>query len=363
MLAHLAAHRFRNLRNVQWRPGAGSHLLLGSNGAGKTSLLEAVHLVATTRSFRTPRFEDCAAREALAAPGPYGFDVRAEVVGPARVELYLGWEDGSGLERTLNGRPVSLVEYLGALPVVIWTAREDDILAGIPERRRRLIDAGLVAERPSRIAVLRRYRRTLAQKRELLRRGQEGLEEWNRLLARAAADLGRHRRDWLVRLQECLDACMAKAAPTFPRVRLRYEPSPEEVATGTEAILERLREAESEERRQRRPVLGPHLDRLDILWGDVDVSRVASAGERKALGLLLVSAQAALLESAGRPGIVLADDIDAELDLEVLGSVWGVLSQGRQVLATSNREEIRDCLGGATVWALDDGAIDRERHD
>jgi recombinational DNA repair ATPase RecF len=141
----------------------------------------------------------------------------------------------------------------------------------------------------------------------------------------------------------------------FPPVTLRYEPSPPSGLDGTEALLASLAEAAADELRLGRPCIGPHLDRLSILWGDVDVSRVASAGERKALGLLLAAAQAALVAAAGRQPTVLADDIDAELDSGALEAVWRVLAAGRQVLATSSRPEIGGHLEGVTEWGLEGG--------
>ena len=121
-------------------------------------------------------FDSC-----LASPGaPDGIDA----AGPPIAELAVSWGEG-GLIRTMDGKPTPLAAYLAALPVVIWSNREDEILAGVPERRRRMIDAGLIAERPERVAILARHRRVLAQKRELLRRRQSGLEAWNRLLAEA----------------------------------------------------------------------------------------------------------------------------------------------------------------------------------
>jgi DNA replication and repair protein RecF len=59
MLVQLTARGFRNLEPLTWQPEGGSHLLLGGNGAGKTSLLEAVYAVATTRSFRASQIADC----------------------------------------------------------------------------------------------------------------------------------------------------------------------------------------------------------------------------------------------------------------------------------------------------------------
>ena len=69
MVERLSVHRFRNLPDLTWEVGSGCHLVVGPNGAGKTSLLEAVYLAATARSFRTSQLEDCVRREdVLPAP-------------------------------------------------------------------------------------------------------------------------------------------------------------------------------------------------------------------------------------------------------------------------------------------------------
>ena len=276
-------------------------------------------------------------------------------------ELAVTW-GSEGLVRTLDGKAVPLAVYLGALPVVLWTNREEEILAGVPERRRRMIDAGLVAERPERVALLGRHRRVLAHKRELLRRRQPGLEAWNRLLAEAGSSLQQARAHWVESLAGRLAGVLEAAARPFPPIALRYEPSPPAGLDGVDALYESLAAAAPDELRLGRPCIGPHLDRLSIVWGATggddgspDVSRVASAGERKALGLLLVAAQAELLEAADRPPAALVDDVDAELDLDALEAVWRVLATGRQVLATSSRQEIAPRLVGVVKWALEGG--------
>ncbi len=353
MLSGLTLHQFRNLEHFQLRLEPGTNVLLGSNGSGKTSLLEAAHVAATTRSFRTAQIADCASllpleQEESAEPG---FSVRAEVVGKSRAELAVVW-NREGLQRSLNSKASTLQEYLGALPVIAWTAREDEILAGVPDRRRRMIDAGLVAEDSNNLGVLSRYRRALAQKRELLKRGHGGLEEWNRLLAEGAVELVAARSEWVARLRSGVKEALDESGLTFPPIDLRYEPSPPSALDGVESTFGSLAEVADEERRQRRPLLGPHRDRLWILWGGIDVSRVASAGERKALGLLLASAQAALVEARGKEPLILADDFDSELDLRALAAVWRVLGSQRQVLASTNREEILTTLEGALTHRL-----------
>jgi DNA replication and repair protein RecF len=213
------------------------------------------------------------------------------------------------------------------------------------------------------VSHLARHRQVLAQKRELLRRRQGGLDAWNRLLAEAGSTLQRVRADWVARLAGHLTAVLTASERGLPPVVLRYEPSPASGPEGPEAFYQELAAVADDELRLGRPCIGAHLDRLSILWGgesagtrsELDVSRVASAGERKALGLLLVAAQAELLEAAGRAPTLLLDDVDAELDLAALGAVWRVLAAGRQVLASSSRDEVRERLTDVTTWRLEGG--------
>ncbi len=114
----------------------------------------------------------------------------------------------------------------------------------------------------------------------------------------------------------------------------------------------------SDERRLSRPLLGPHLDRLRILWGETDVSEIASAGERKGLGLLFLIAQFLALEGAGRTPIVLADDVDSELDRDSFQRLWNVLRSAPQVFASSNRPEVWETLDVSHRWSVRRGSID-----
>ena len=115
MLIRLATQDFRNLEPLAWEPEAGSHLLLGGNGAGKTSLLEAIYVAATTRSFRAGQLADCVRH------GTALFHVRAEVETDHRASLEVGWVDGQRI-RLLNGKIAPLSEHLSTLPVVAWTS-------------------------------------------------------------------------------------------------------------------------------------------------------------------------------------------------------------------------------------------------
>ncbi len=350
MLSQLAVNGFRNLEPLVWRPAAGSHLILGGNGAGKTSLLEAVYVLATTRSFRTSQLADCVRH------GGDLFHLEGEVAGEQRIRLEVGFGREWRL-RTVNGRPAPLAEHLAALPVVSWSTGDAEVLSGPPVLRRRFLDRGVLGMRPATLEVLGRYRRGLRQKRELLASGGRGLEAWNDVLAAAAAELIAKRRAYVELLSASLAGVLAEAALPFPAVTLRYRPSPASGLTGVDAVRESLERIADRERQRQLPLLGPHRDDLEILWGEHEFGRTGSAGEKKALSLLLLAAHGRVVAAAGRSPVYLLDDADAELAPPTLAAVWSVFADAEQLVASSNRPQVWLTLPVGSLWQMEAGKI------
>ncbi|MDX1999885.1 MAG: DNA replication and repair protein RecF [Thermoanaerobaculia bacterium] len=352
MLTRLSLRNFRNLATLDLEPGPGFHLLLGGNGAGKTSLLEALYVVATTKSFRTHRLAEAVTH------GAPGFELRAEVTGVARRSLELAWWEGVR-RRAVNGKEGTLSEHLESLPVVAWTALDAEILTGAPVLRRRLLDRGVILLRPSALGVLTRFREALAAKRELLQRGRSyaEIEPWNEILASSGSELCRLREEQARELGRTLGLVWAEIELGMPPVTVRYRPSCPQALDGPEALAGALARVAEHESVRRQPLLGPQRDELEILWGGHPVRQVASAGERKALSLALVAAQARQLEALGRFALVLLDDADAELAEATLARVWVGFSGAAQLFASSNRPEVWKSLPQATRWTVERGVV------
>ena len=352
MISQLLVNDFRNLEPLDWWPGRGSHLLLGGNGAGKTSLLEAIYVVATTRSFRAAQIGDCARH------GNSSFRVHAEVDTDHRSSLEVSWSAGTR-ERSLNGKVSPLADHLAALPVVAWTSAEAEVLIGAPKARRRFLDRGIVGAKPAALEVLGRYREALRQKRQLLLQEGAGIEIWNELLASLAAEVIQLRHEYTERLRVMLLTVLEESGLSFPPVDLRYRPSPASGLEGAESIALSLETVAEKERRRQMPLLGPHRDELEILWGGHDIRRVASAGERKSLSLLLLAAHGRTLEGLDRRPVYLLDDADSELALPTHASVWKVF-QGdgtRQLFASSNRPQVWLTLEVGKIWEMEKGKL------
>ena len=352
LLASLTTRSFRNLADATVIPGGGRQLLLGDNGAGKTSLLEAVYAAATTRSFRSTELAACVRH------GEEGFHVALAAGVDGRDRLELGWRQDVRLRRA-NDRELPLAEHVGLQPVVLWTAAEADLLGGAPALGRRLIDRGLVSTRPTALAGLGSYRRVLAQKRRLLASGggDGSLEAWNGLLADAATAVIALRATYVVALDAALAAVRERTPLALPPMTLDYVPSPRVGLEGRDAILAAFERVAPRERDRGAPLVGPHRDALRLSWGGRPVGDVASAGEGKALGLLLAAAQGALVEATGRDPVYLLDDADAELDRGRLAAVWEAFAGAAQVLATSSRPEVWEGLPRDGRRSLSSGRV------
>lgn len=350
----LEARDFRNLADLDLNLSPGSHLFLGPNGAGKSSILEAVYYLATSRSFRARQIADCVRH------GAVGFSLVGEVEGESRLRLSAGFAEGKKF-RSVNGKATSLADHLAALPVVSWATGDAEILTGSPQFRRRLLDRGILGLRPASLDALERFRRAMMQKREILQRSDASLGEelpsWNGVLAGAIAELAELRNQFFLRLKEQLARVLADLDLPLPPIALTYRPSPSSALEGVEEIFRGLSRLADREIRRGGPLVGSQRDEIEIGWGGRDIRSVASAGERKVLGLALLAAHARVLSDAGRAPLVLIDDADAELATATLASVWKTFAFAPQVLATSSRPQAWLTVPVDRVWGVERGVV------
>lgn len=276
--------------------------------------------------------------------------------------MVASWRPG-GARRVINGKEVALGEYLSRLPAFSWSTRDDPLLDGDPESRRRLLDQGIVSKKPLAVEVLARYRRVLMAKRRLLAEGGESgpddsISAWNQLLAEAGYELIRLRSAYVSELQSAFDETLAENGIELQPVDFRYRPNPAAGAESVADFLEALERERSRELRRKRSLVGPHRDGLEIRWGMADIGRSASAGERKLFGLVLTAARRRVLLAAGREPIILLDDFDATLDVHHLEGAWRLFEGMPQVIASSANPETGRRLAGVTSWRLRGGRIE-----
>ena len=330
MLEALWWRGVRNLAEQTLEPGPGLNRLVGANGAGKTSVLEACHILAAGRSFRTRQL-----RRVVSAGGDELW-VGGRVRDPSGGEHRLGvvW-DGNRRSR-VDGRWVeghaAVAEWL---PARVLHAGSFELLTGGPEERRRLLDWGCFHAFAGYRQDWQRWRRAHEQRNAALRRGdQRGAQGFERPLIEAGEAVSGARHRYVEQWQ----AETAQAAADFGfdvrladlAIRLRQGWDRDR------PLGEALDRSRSSDQERGFGQVGPQ--RADIeLRLDGRAASEASRGEQKRLVTALVGGQGRMLQAmAGRGPVLLLDDVVSELDAEaVAGLMHGLQRLQWQILLTS----------------------------
>ena len=165
-LGQIEVRNLRVLSALDCAPGEGLNVFVGANGSGKTSILEAIHLLGSGRSFRTHRLVELISR------GQSWLRVRADIRGESGAVESVGVEKGSdGLRIRVGGEAIrSASELARRLPLVVITPDSQRLLTDGAGLRRQLMDWALFHVEPTYLAVLQRYRRALRQRNAPRRR-------------------------------------------------------------------------------------------------------------------------------------------------------------------------------------------------
>ena len=320
----------RNIREADLYLEPGLNVFVGRNAQGKTSLLEAVGLLARGRSFRTEQTITLIRRgaSALFARG------RTEGEG-RRTELEV---DLSCVARRLrvDGREVPPRDYHGRLEVVVYSTDRLKVIRGPMRERRAFLDRGASALWPIYRQALRDYERVVRQRNAALESGARGLEAWDERFVELGAGLRQRRARYVERLRAALESGAFR--PAGERFDLRVQPAGD--PAGEEAHREWLRQEmearRRDERRLRRTLAGPHRDAVALLVGGEDAAESASSGQARSL--LLALALAALevyREERGTAAVALLDDLDSELDEERATELCKQVAVRGQALVTT----------------------------
>ncbi|MGI9296084.1 MAG: DNA replication/repair protein RecF, partial [Pseudomonadales bacterium] len=197
-IERLDIHQLRNLSDISLSPLKKVNVFSGQNGSGKTSLLEAVYLLALGRSFRTPRFANAvqhgSTQTTVYAALRSSDNNKGHSIGVQR------GTDGPPLLRLDGKKARSLAELVALVPVQLINAASFQLLEGPPSQRRQFIDWGVFHVEHRFHVAWRRAKKSLKQRNSLLRRGKidlDSLAVWDRELVSAATDVDLFRQQYI----------------------------------------------------------------------------------------------------------------------------------------------------------------------
>jgi len=354
---------FRGWQFLRFEPGAGVNVLIGDNGTGKTSVLEAIGYLASLKSFRG------APDASLVGEGASEAIVRGEFSSEGRTSLVEVAVPAAGRRSVLldGKRPKGRAEVAERVALVAFLPDDLDLVKRGPGYRRDYLDDVATQVWPVAAAEFTEYEKTVRQRSALLRReGRHADGMTLDVLDERLASLGSAvlaRRLAVAALLEPVVAGLYGHLSERPgRVEWRYEaaglgqPDGESAAAVLMPLLaEALAGARRGDMERRVTTVGPHRDELVILVDGRDARTRASQGEQRSIALgLRVAAYRVLLERRQTPPVLLLDDVFSELDPGRGERLVGQLPAG-QVFVTSARAEEVPLVGDR--WTVSGGGL------
>lgn len=396
LLRELRLVNFRNYVRLALTPGDPITVLLGDNGQGKSNVLEAVYLLATTRSPRTSNDRELV-----------HWGARRDVIPFARLEARIHRDDAElhvemliraetdaataaataptephatvptirpvTKQVKVNGLPTRAVELIGQVNVVLFTPDDVALVAGAPAGRRRYLDITLSQVNGHYLRGLQRFNRVLVQRNTLLRQvrerrqRQDQLAYWNEEVVKLGSYLVARRVETVAALNRDIGRLYRELGGSQHDLALVYRPTSHEPArlgedTGLlpELYAEKVRETLPREIEAGVSLVGPHRDDFTFLVDGVDLHDYGSRGQQRLAVLALKLAEAAFMraQTQEKP-ILLLDDILSELDPTRRGYVLGQAGRaGQTLISTTDLTDFPpDVLSRAAIYRVDAGTL------
>ncbi|MDO5325942.1 MAG: DNA replication/repair protein RecF [Clostridia bacterium] len=348
---------FRGYKQVLLSPPEGVTVLVGENGAGKTNLLEAVHLCCLGKSHRTSNDKEMIRRDQETAAvqltvermdGKHEVGVRLFENARRRKIVYV------------NGKTASRIgELMGHATCVIFSPEDLGLVKDGPQTRRRFLDMLLSQEQRSYFYALQTYTSALKQRNALLKQGDlRQLPAWDEQLAAAAAPVVRLRREAGIQLNKKAQTHYRYIGGKEEEVfSLRYQGPLAESEDPAQDMLRGLRASREEDQRRQTTCFGPHRDELELLLCGEPLNAFGSQGQMRTAALSMKLAAFDLLEAIqGEPPLLLLDDVLSELDPDRRRRLIARIGRAQALLTCTDQA---DFIGArpACVLRVENGEI------
>lgn len=347
---------FRNLKGVDlsFEKGVPIHAFVGSNGQGKTNILEAIYLCSLSKSFRTRASADLVGFEKDFS------SVRVDTLN-SKLEVIVTSKPSQKVLK-LNGVKKSAQDFIGNLKSVFFSPDDLAYMAFAPKLRRRYLDVILSQLNQNYLSRLLEYNDACKQRNALLKaisetRGDiDELEFWDEKLAQLGAYITGERATLIDRLQELVEKHYKEISNTNDGVRIVYESEIRGVSTSELRNL--YKERHRRDLMTCQTKLGPHRDDLKFLLADRNMADFASRGEWRSLVLALKFAEIDLIkERTGDDPVLLLDDVFSELDADRQRYLFSATGRSQTFITTTHQEFIDGLPEKHRIYRVNSGVV------
>lgn len=353
-LRHVSLGGLRVFAEAEFFPGSEISWLCGSNGSGKTTVLEGVFALSHARSFRAAQFES------VLRSGVDRAFVFSEWVDGSGSSLRLGCAKDrlAGWEYRIDGVSASRVSDIAArAPTLCFEPGSHLLVGGPSEKRRRLLDWGVFHVEREPASLWSAWQRALKQRNEVLRcRDLSQLDAFDPLLGEMGARLDHIRREFAERWLERSTRVLAWLSPSLEGIDLEYRRG---WGRAHASLMDALVATRERDLSQGFTGSGPHRADIVLRQGGVDARERLSRGQSKILALSLVLGLGELhLEARGSMPLLLLDDLCSELDSSHAAAVLSYLrDRGAQALVSGVERPAWAQAPGDALFHVERGAI------
>ncbi|RWZ54745.1 DNA replication/repair protein RecF [Halobacillus fulvus] len=367
----LSLRSFRNYDSLSLTFDHTINVIIGENAQGKTNLMEAIYVLAFTKSHRTPRD-----KELIQWDAEYG-KIKGSIYKRNRrfpLEVIVSSKGKKVKFNHIEQKRLS--DYIGAINVVMFAPEDLNLVKGSPQVRRRFIDMEIGQIQPTYIYHLGQYQKVLRQRNSLLKDLQRKpgadrtmLRVLTDQLIEHAAMIVNRRFKFLHLLREWATPIHEGISRHLEELEIFYDAS---VKVSEDMDLETLKntyeakfsEIETKEVERGTTLAGPHRDDLIFHVNGKDVQTYGSQGQQRTTALSLKLAEIELIHSeVGEYPILLLDDVLSELDdfrqSHLLHTIQGKV---QTFVSTTNIDGIEhEALKNAEIFHVKEGTIDLEK--
>jgi DNA replication and repair protein RecF len=357
---------FRRYNQASLEFGEGTNILHGENGAGKTTILEAIHCLAYTRSFKTHLDAN------LLRHGQNRFQLKGSFYkngGNAR-DVRLDVIPGKHKQMQVDGKAVNnRAEIIGRFPLVSLTPEDAELTFGSPDIRRQFMNKLFSQVDTKYMEQLQNYQRILKQRNAMLiHHAKHGgpinetlLDTLDEQMAELGVGIQSSRRVHFTQYKELLYSGYAELEHEKKLRATLVANIPGKDARIAD-FLEVFQQARAEDLRRGVSTRGPHRDILKLFLNQQDIRRYGSQGEHKLILVAMKFAEGRFLEShLGEAPVFLLDDLFAELDVKRSLQIVQSLQGAHQIFITAT--DLADLrthgleIDGGTIQVINAGEV------
>lgn len=312
VIESLELKNYRNYDELSIDFSNGTNLLYGDNAQGKTNILEAIYLGATTKSHRGSKDREIIRFHENEAHIRIHFEKQKI---RHQLDMHLKKNKTKGV--AIDKMPIrKSSDLLGQIPVIFFSPEDLKIIKNGPSERRKFLDIELSQLERLYLYNLSKYNKILVQRNNLLKQIRyesklmDTLEAWNIQLVKYGTEVIKYRKDFILQLNQMIQSIHKKLTGGREKIRLEYDNNTEYDEFLTE--LERKRDLDF---RYTTTNTGPHRDDISFIVNDIDIRKYGSQGQQRTAALSLKLAQIELAKKVMKDTpILLLDDVLSELD-------------------------------------------------